>query len=56
MVYLLNLEYLLANFYACAVSGQGVAVALRGGGPAPAGCTKAGFDSPVTQARGSRAG
>lgn len=56
MVYLLNLEYLLANFYACAVSGQGVAVALRGGGPAPAGCTKASFDSPVTQARGSRAG
>lgn len=51
MVFLLNLEYLLANFYSCAVSGQGVAAALRGGGPAPAGCTRAAFDTPATQAR-----
>ena len=54
MVYLLNLEYLLANFYACAVSGQPVPAALRGGGPAPTGCTRANFDSPTTQVRQGR--
>ena len=39
--YFLSLEYLYAEFYSCAVSGQGLPATLRGGGPASVGCTKA---------------
>ncbi|MEW5303010.1 MAG: hypothetical protein WDW38_003888 [Sanguina aurantia] len=37
----LNLEYLEANFYSCAVYGVPISSSLTGGGPAPTGCQKA---------------
>lgn len=37
----LNLEYLEANFYHCAVYGVPINSSLWGGGPAPTGCRKA---------------
>ena len=45
--YLLNLEYLFAEYYSCAVTGAGISAALRGGGPASVGCTQAPLTGPV---------
>ena len=45
--YLLNLEYLFAEFYTCATTGSGIRTALRGGGPASVGCTQAALTGPV---------
>lgn len=43
----LNLEYLEAEFYACASSGVGLPVSLRGGGPASIGCKEANLTAPI---------
>lgn len=43
----LNLEYLEAEFYACAVTGEGIPANLRGGGPASIGCEKANLTGSV---------
>ena len=43
----LNLEYLEAEFYACATTGKGLPHGLRGGGPASIGCTKANLSGDV---------
>lgn len=43
----LNLEYLEAEFYACATTGEGLPASLRGGGPASIGCTKANLTGTV---------
>ena len=37
----LNMEYLQAEFYACASTGAGIPAELRGGGPSSLGCRKA---------------
>ena len=39
--YFLNLDYLLAEFYSCAATGQGLPAEVRGGGPASTGCQQA---------------
>ena len=44
----LNLEYLEAEFYSCAATGQPLPSDLRGGGPASTGCQKARL-GPVAQ-------
>ncbi|KAK9803513.1 hypothetical protein WJX73_000941 [Symbiochloris irregularis] len=41
----LNLEYLEAEFYSCAATGQPLPADLRGGGPASTGCEKAILDA-----------
>ncbi|KAK9830119.1 hypothetical protein WJX72_009870 [[Myrmecia] bisecta] len=43
----LNLEYLEANFYWCAVYGTPINQSMWLGGPAPTGCTKGNFSAPV---------
>ena len=43
----LNLEYLEAEFYNCAVTGSGLPATLRGGGPASIGCQKANITGDV---------
>ncbi len=43
----LNLEYLEAEFYNCAVNGIGLPASLRGGGPASIGCQKANLTGSV---------
>ena len=43
----LNLEYLEAEFYNCAVTGAGLPSTLRGGGPASIGCQKANITGSV---------
>jgi len=43
----LNLEYLEAEFYNCAVTGTGLPASLRGGGPASIGCQKANLTGSV---------
>ena len=43
----LNLEYLEAEFYTCAVTGSGLPSTLRGGGPASIGCQKANLNGSV---------
>ena len=43
----LNLEYLEAEFYNCAVTGAGLPATLRGGGPASIGCQKANITGSV---------
>ena len=43
----LNLEYLEAEFYNCAVTGTGLPASLTGGGPASIGCQKANLTGSV---------
>ena len=39
--YMLNQEYLMAEFYSCASTGTGIPDSLRLGGPPAIGCTQA---------------
>ncbi len=45
--YMLNVEYLTAEFYACATTGVGLAAPLRLGGPPSIGCQKAALTGTV---------
>ena len=45
--YMLNQEYLMAEFYACASTGQGIPASLRLGGPPSIGCQKANINGLV---------
>ncbi len=45
--YILQGEYLQGEFYACAVSGQGLPPAVRGATPPAAGCAMAALSSSV---------
>ena len=49
--YILQGEYLQGEFYACAVSGQGLPPAVRGATPTAAGCAMAALSTSV-QVRG----
>jgi len=51
--YILQGEYLQGEYYACAVSGQGLPGAVRGATPPAAGCAMAALSTSV-QARGDR--
>ena len=53
--YMLNQEYLMAEFYACASTGSGIAAALRLGGPPSIGCHKANLNGLVAVRRGAEA-
>ena len=49
--YMLNLEYLMAEFYSCAATGFGLPAPLRLGGPPSIGCQRASLTGTVSVSR-----